>query len=389
MVRPRHGGRVKAARAANLDLDEARALYPGTRDQTYLDAAAIGLVATPVEAAVASVLREHALRGKAAAAQWTENANRTRGLVAELVGGRASNVAFTQNTSTGNALVANGIDWTDRDNIVVPADEFPSNFYPWTQLRRRGVEVREIPMVDGHADLELLAAAIDADTKVVAVSAVQYTSGYRYDLGRLGELCRARDALLVVDGTQAAGATVIDADASGVDALAVSAHKWMNGPLGIGFVHFSDRAMERLHPSTVGWLSVERPYDFDHEPRLADDGRRFESGTENAAGIAGLAASIGIVLDLGRAKVESTVLDLAGELEELLVARGLRVLREHDRAHASGILIATTGFDDDALYQRLMDNGVRCSLRATGVRFSPHYYNDSADLARAAGSLPA
>ena len=366
-----------------LDAGGIRALYPATSESVYLDAAAIGLVSTRVEAAVTKVLREHALLGKAAAAAWTDNANHTRGLVAELIGGRATNVAFTQNTSTGNALVANGIDWADADNIVVPAGEFPSNFYPWTQLRRHGVEIREIPMADGRADLALLAQAIDRDTKVVAISAVQYTSGHRYDLERLGELCAPRDALLVVDGTQAAGAMVIDADAAGIDALVVSAHKWMNGPLGIGFVHLSDRAMDRLHPSTVGWLSVDRPYDFDHEPKLADDGRRFESGTENAAGIAGLAATIGIVLELGREAVEAAVLDLADELRELLAERGLRVLRGDARAESSGILIATTGADDGALYQRLTDSGVRCSLRATGVRFSPHYYNDADDLARA------
>ena len=315
------------------DADSVRALYPGTWGQSYLDAAAIGLVSTRVEAAVADALREHARRGKAAASGWRANADRTRGLVAELINGRAGNVAFTLNTSTGLSLVANGIDWSAGDNIVAPADEFPSNFYPWTQLRRHGVELREVAMIDGRADLDLLAALIDANTKVVAVSAVQYTSGYRYDLGRLGELCRPHDALLVVDGTQAAGAMVIDADAAGLDAFVVSAHKWMNGPLGVGFVHFSDRAMDRLHPSTVGWLSVEQPYDFDHEPRLAHDARRFESGTEN---------------------------------------------------EWSGILTATSGSDDAALYQRLIDNDVRCSLRATGVRFSPHYYNTSDDLAQAA-----
>jgi cysteine desulfurase / selenocysteine lyase len=366
------------------DGDALQALYPGTWEQSYLDAAAIGLVSTRVEVAVADVLREHALRGKAAAAEWTANADSTRGLVAELIGGRARNVAFTLNTSTGNALVANGIDWTDRDNIVVPADEFPSNFYPWTQLRRHGVEVREVPMIDGRADLDIVPGLIDANTKVVAISAVQYTSGYRYDLGRLGDLCRSRDALLVVDATQAAGAMVIEADAAGIDALVVSAHKWVNGPLGIGFVHFSDRAMDRLHPSTVGWLSVEQPYDFDHEPRLASDGRRFESGTENAAGIAGLAAAITIVLELGRHAVEATVLDLTAELQELLAAGGLSVLRGPDRSEWSGILITTTGSDDAALYRRLIDNDVRCSLRATGVRFSPHYYNGFDDLAQAA-----
>jgi selenocysteine lyase/cysteine desulfurase len=356
-------------------VSDVRALYPGAEACVYLDTAAVGLVSTRVGDAVTGVLAEHVARGIVAAPAWTQHANRTRGLIAELVGGRATNVAFTQNTSTGNALVANGIDWAAGDNIVVPAGEFPSNFYPWLAVRRRGVEVREVAMVDGHADLEALGGLVDAHTRVVAVSAVQYTSGHRYDLARIRAL--SRDALLVVDGTQAVGALVVDADAAGVDALAVSAHKWMNGPLGIGFVHLSDRAMDALHPSTVGWLSVEHPFDFDHEPRLASDGRRFESGTENAAGIAGLAATISIVLELGRERVERMVLDRAAELVELIGAHGLRVPRSADLGEHSGIVFATSGDagTDAATHRRLIDNGVRCSLRSRGVRFSPHYYN--------------
>ena len=369
------------------DPSSIRALYPGAEERVYLDAAAIGLVSTRVRDAVTRVLEEHVVRGIAAAAGWTDNANHTRGLIAELVGGRASNVAFTQNTSTGNALVANGLDWAAGDNIVVPAGEFPSNFYPWLALRRLGVEVREVPMVEGRADMEALGHLVDAHTRVVAVSAVQYTSGHRYDLAQIRAL--SRGALLVVDGTQAVGALVVDADAVGIDVLAVSAHKWMNGPLGIGFVQLSDRAMELLHPSTVGWLSVEHPYDFDHEPRLAADGRRFESGTENAAGIAGLAASITTVLEIGRHEVERTVLGYAAELRELITAHGLRVPGSAGSAERSGIVFATSGdADTDATtYGQLIDNGIRCSLRSAGVRFSPHYYNSPRDLSAAADLL--
>jgi selenocysteine lyase/cysteine desulfurase len=150
--------------------------------------------------------------------------------------------------------------------------------------------------------------------------------------------------------------------------------------------HLSDRAMDLLHPSTVGWLSVERPFDFDHEPRLALDGRRFESGTENAAGIAGLAASISTVLELGRDEVERIVLSRAAELQELITAHRLRVPRSANPAEHSGIIFATSGDTDGdtTTYQRLIDNGIRCSLRSAGVRFSPHYYNSPQDLSAAA-----
>ena len=370
-----------------LSEDWVRGLYPGVRDQVYLDVAAVGIVSTRVEAAMAEVLADHCRRGIGAAAEWRAMINRTRTLVAELVGGGADRLAFTQNTSTGLALVVNGIDWSRGDNVVVPAEEFPSNFYPWTQLRRRGVEVREVAVVDGHADLEAIALLVDRRTRVLAISAVQYSSGYRYDLRPLGELCRARDTLLVVDGTQAVGAMVVDADAAEIDVLAVSAHKWLLGPFGIGFVALSERAMQRLHPSTTGWLSVEEPFAFDHEPRLATDGRRFESGTENAAGIAGLGATIATVLEIGREAVETTVLDRTAELADLLEAAGLRISRPADRSRHSGILIATTGHDDAMLYRRLVQARVRCSLRGAGIRFSPHYYTTTSNLEHLARQL--
>ena len=369
------------------DLVRARALYPGAREHVYLNVAAIGLVSTRVRDAVAIVLEEHVALGNAAGPRWTEASDRARNRIAELIGGRAANVAYTQNTSTGIALVVNGIDWNEGDNVVVPAEEFPSNFYPWLELRRRGVQVREVPMIAGHADLSRMSELIDARTRVVAISAVQYTSGHRYDLAHVRGICG--EALLVVDGTQAAGALVIDADAAGIDALIISAHKWMLGPLGIGFVHFSDRAMNRLHPSTTGWLSVEHPFDFDHEPRLASDARRFESGTINAAGIAGLEAAISIVLELGRQTVETTVLGHAAELQQLLISRGLRVLRSSNPGECSGIVITSTADRgaDAAVYERLTGRDVRCSLRVTGIRFSPHYYNSAEDLRHAAAAI--
>jgi selenocysteine lyase/cysteine desulfurase len=132
---------------------------------------------------------------------------------------------------------------------------------------------------------------------------------------------------------------------------------------------------------------VEQPFAFDHEPRFAGDGRRFESGTENTAGIAGLGATIATVLELGRDTVETIVLDRTAELADRLSGAGLRITRPPDRACWSGILIATTGHDDAALHRRLLAAGVRCSLRGAGVRFAPHYYTTSSDLESVAAQL--
>jgi selenocysteine lyase/cysteine desulfurase len=241
-------------------------------------------------------------------------------------------------------------------------------------------------MSGGYADSESIRALVDGRTRVVSVSAVQYSSGHRYDLPRLAAICHARDALFVVDGTQAVGAMRIQADASGVDVLAASAHKWMLGPSGIGFVHFSERAMDRLTPSVVGWRAVEDPFAFDHEPTLAADARRFESGTENAAGIAGLNAAVGLVLEIGPDAVEQLVLTRADELADALRTLGLQVHRGTTPERRSGIVVATTGGDDAAVHARLLEREVRCSLR-NGLRFAPHIYTSSQDVDVAAEVL--
>jgi selenocysteine lyase/cysteine desulfurase len=371
-----------------LAWEEVRTLFPGVADVAYLDSAAVGLISLRVREAMTAVLTGHGQLGIATAPDWRDLARRVRASVARLVGGRAEQVAFTQNTSTGLATVTNGLDWCEGDNVVVPAGEFPSNFYPWLQLRRRGVEVREVAMTDGRARLDDVVAALDDRTRVLAVSAVQYSSGHRYDLGAFGAACRTGDALLVVDGTQAVGAMTVDVDVLGIDVLAVSAHKWMLGPLGIGFTHLSHRAMQHLVPSTVGWLSVEDPFAFDHEPRLAEDARRFESGTENIAGIAGLGATVDLLHELDRQRVEARVLDRAELLATLLDAAGMDVDRSPRRADRSGIVMARSRVRSaQVLHDRLLSDGVRCSLRGNGLRFAPHYFSNDADLHRAADSL--
>ncbi|CCG02586.1 aminotransferase class V-fold PLP-dependent enzyme [Blastococcus saxobsidens] len=371
-----------------LTWEQVRTLYPGTADVSYLDAAAVGLISSRVREAMTGVLVAHERGGIAAAPGWRVHAESVRASVARLVDGRAEQISFTQNTSTGLATVTNGVDWRDGDNVVVPAGEFPSNFYPWLQLRRRGVEVREVPMTGGLAAVDDVLTALDDRTRVLAISAVQYSSGHRYDLAAFGDACQSSDVLLVVDGTQAVGAVTVDVERLGIDVLAVSAHKWMLGPFGIGFIHLSRRAMQRLNPSTVGWLSVEDPFAFDHEPRLAEDARRFESGTENSAGIAGLGATVDLVHELGRQRVENRILERAEHLAALLEEAGMDVHLPQERDRRSGIVIASSPTDaPHVLHERLLSRGVRCSQRGNGLRFSPHYFTDDSDLHRAAHTL--
>lgn len=312
---------------------------------------------------------------------WLDDIEAVRSSVAQLVGSSVGNIAFTQNTTTGLSIAANGIDWRPGDNVVLPEHEFPSNYYPWVNLGPRGVELRTVSAPMGHSTIDDLAAAIDARTRVVALSAVQFSNGYRYDLDAVGQLCRERGVLFVVDGTQAVGALVIDVERSAIDLLAVSAHKWMLAPAGIGFVHVSDRGLDRIRPDIVGWLSVREPFAFDYRLDMPSTADRYEPGTPNVVGTIGLGAAVSIFLEHGVAQVEHDLLSLTDVFCERLIACGHQIISPRSGHERSGIVIVRSPeVSAEDLHARLVTAGIKCAPRGGGVRFSPHFYNDLADV---------
>jgi len=364
---------------------DARSQFPSAETAIHFDHASVGPI--PRRAAEAMVQNATEHLGRGFDPRWRDDVERVRGQVGWLVGSEPQNVAFVQNTSFGVSIVANGLDWRPGDNVVLPAQEFPSNYYPWANLSDRGVELRPVDAPEGHASISDIAAAIDDRTRVIAVSAVQYSNGFRYDLAALGQLGRDRGALVVIDGTQAVGALQVDVGASGIDVLAVSSHKWLLGPPGIGFVALSDRAIDVIRPSVVGWLSVADPFAFDYRLELAPSASRFEPGTENVVGILGLGGTISLLQEFGRSWVERRVLTLTDHLCHEVSARGFRIQSPRHQPNRSGIVIfSKPGTEPESLYVRLTAAGVKCAIRAGGIRFSPHYYNtiDEIDTAVAA-----
>ena len=137
-------------------------------------------------------------------------------------------VAFVRNTSDALSTVANGLSWRKGDNIVTFSREFPSNIYPWLRVRDNfGVEVRMCEERNGRIDFTELSTLIDQNTRIVAISHVQYASGFRMDLERLGRLARQHDALFVVDAIQALGVVPTDVEAEFIDVAAGAGHKWL------------------------------------------------------------------------------------------------------------------------------------------------------------------
>jgi selenocysteine lyase/cysteine desulfurase len=373
-----------------LTPQEMRALYPITHRYAYLDHASIAPLATPVRSTM-DVFLGRMTEEPFDLAHWERFRSQVRGRVAELLAVGPESITFTKNTTAGLGLVAAGLDWETGDNIVGVDREFPANIYPWMALKRKGVELRLYRPAQGRIDIKALVRLCDQRTRVLAISAVQFWSGFRTDLAALGTALKGREVLLVVDAIQAVGAMRLDLSAAPVDFLCAGAQKWLLGPIGVGFAYVGSRMLERLTPVTIGTESVVHDEEyFDYDITLKPDARRFEEAAPNYPGILGMGAAVNLLLRAGPAAVEDGVLRLADRLRDELPRRGYElVLKPTLPSERSGIVsFRHPRMVPAELHTRLREAGVILSLRSDFLRASPHYYNSDEDLNRLLEALP-
>lgn len=367
-------------------LQDFRARLPVTEHLAYLNHAAIGPLPRQGVQRMVDMAADVSRSGDQHWADRNRETERVRGLAARLLGARdPREVSFCENTSTGLSMVAEGLpDWRPGDNVVGACMEFPSNVYPWMRLADYGVEYRQIEERDGRIDDGEVLSRIDGRTRMVVLSWVQFASGYRCDLARIGRVCRKRDILFVVDVIQGLGGLAIDVERDFVDVAAGSAHKWLLGPEGIGLLYVSDRVLERFRPTRAGWRSMRDQLAWtEMKVDFADGAKRFESGTLNAYGITALGAPLEILLEAGAEEIERRVLALTERAAAGLAARGWQVISSRAAGEISGIVTAIhPDRDVDGLVGKLAQHGVIVAARAGRFRVSPHFYNTEQEIDR-------
>jgi selenocysteine lyase/cysteine desulfurase len=368
-----------------------RSYFPVVQELAYLNHAGVAPISTRVEEALARYAAEASRRGMLRyAAFFDAEVERVRGRAAELLGAAREEIAFVKNTTEGLGLVAAGLDWRAGDQVVCCDLEYPSNVYPWWALRERGVETLMLRSQDGRLAFEAVERALASPrARLLAVSSVEYGSGFRNDLEALGRLCRERGVLLCVDAIQSVGCLPLDVTACGIDFLSADGHKWLLSVEGCGVFYCARRVLDRVTPRVIGWRSVTENLDFDHyHLELQPGAGRFEEGTPNTAGIFALGAAIDLVLELGVEAISRRVLALTDRLVAELSDRGARVLSPRGPGEASGIVsFSLPDEDPERTAARLRRAGVVVVARRGGVRASPHFYNDEADLDRLLSAL--
>jgi len=366
-----------------------REAMPVAERWAYFDHAAVAPVSGPANEALRLWLDEATRDGDTRWPEWSRALGEMRRTAAEFIGAEEDEIALVPNTTTGINLVAEGLDWQSGDNVVTLEDEFPSNAYPWLNLASRGVETRRLPTDRGIVDLNRLADACDARTRLVSVSWIAYASGCRRDLATIAQVAHACGALFLVDAIQGMGAFPLDVKTANIDFLAADGHKWQLGPEGAGIAYIRREHLPRLRPFGVGWHSVVHSQDFSQiELRLKESASRYEGGSHNMAGFLALGASLRLLGSLGIENIAATILDFTeracGALEQL----GATVLSTRKDGKRSGIVaFDLPGRDAMELRKHCLAQGVVLSCRGGHLRISPHAYNNEEDLERLVDAL--
>lgn len=375
---------------STIDMD---AEFPVLGERIYLNHAGVA----PLSARAAKAMSDSAqaaAKGQLADRDWYMRVLGVKQQCAKLVNARGKHeIAMIPNTTTGLGMLAGGIDWMAGDRVVITDVEYPANRFPWTDLKRRGVEVVEAKQgPDNRIDVDDVIALINDRTRVVALSHVQFGSGYRIDLKPIADEVHAAGGVLCVDAIQTVGVVPVDVQALGIDFLSADGHKWMLGPEGAGFLYCEEDLCQQLRPPIAGWMGRLNHLDYgNYDERYYPDARRFEPGTWNINAIHGLGESLGLLMEVGLDTVWSRVDGLCQYLREKLKTKGYKVISPPRPNERSGIVAfdAPEGSTPHAkTVQQLGDQGVVIAERMGHLRISPHFYNSIEQMDAVIDALP-
>lgn len=300
----------------------------------------------------------------------------TKNFLAEMLNTNADSLAFIDNTTNGINLLAQGLNWSKGDRIILNEIEFPANVYPFLNLQEQGVIVDFVKSKDGAVSAEDIIASVKPNTKLISVSFVQFLAGYKVDLQKLGKFCKENNITFAVDAIQGFGAFNIDVVKNNVDFISCGSQKWLLGIQGLAFVYVSNELREKLSPKYVGWLSVENAWNLlDFKLKLRKSADQYQTGTVNTLGIYALNASLKLFKEYGYENVSNDVLNNTKFLiRELKGINSEFVCHVFDEEYLSGI-VSIRHNKVDELFKFLTDNKISIAVRDGILRFSPHFYN--------------
>ncbi len=366
--------------------------YPTLDENIYLNQASLGLIGQPAVIAMHRFIDDFARHGNCFMSDKDEVAylNALRTIAATLFGCPSTHMAIVSGASEILAQIPLLIQLEANSTIVVVSSDFPAITRPW--LRQEALGNCQILFVGDNPLEDLtdgLIQAIDENTSVVAVSSVQYATGTKVDINRLSQATSRVGAYLIVDVTQAAGASVFDVSSWNVDAVVSSGYKWLGGHGGVALAMMSPRFLDNIPPIT-GWMGAPDPFNFNAKSiLLSNDARRYTQSTMSYASISCLTTAIEQLKVLGEAKIETHSRKLASLLIKGASHHGWSSFRPLSDSAACSHIIALSHPEKsiDETMNILVDHNIICSSRGGRIRVSLAPYNDENDIKRLVQTL--
>ncbi len=367
-----------------LDIQKAREQFPYLKHgKIYFNHASTGPLCTPVLENIAKVLYEKSETNIDEYTELQSIINETKSDLASLINSSPERIAFLDNTSNGINLLASGLKWNEGDRVLINDLEFPANVYPFLNLKKFGVEIDLVKSQDGIVAADDVIEMIKPTTKLVTISQVQFLTGYRVDLEKIGKVCRDKDIVFCVDAIQGLGAVRLDVVKDSIDFIAAGSQKWLLGLQGLSFIYVSEKLQEKIEPAYAGWLSVEDAWNFlDYNLKLKNTADRFQGGTLNSVGIYALNASLKFFKQFGFDETENSIIENSTFLIRKLEDIGINlVLSGCDKKNIAGI-VSFQHKNSQKIFEALSQKKIQCAVRSGYVRLSPHFYNtkDETDI---------
>jgi len=376
---------------ADAEVDRIRQEFPALQRWTYF--ATNGLGVLPLRTVAALHERAEDLARNAVVATLFHNPaliEETRGLTARLLGCDANEVAFSRNTTEGVLWAASSLSWRPGDEVLVLQGEYPATVLPWLVRARHGVVTRFVRARGRRVTPEMVAEAWSPRTRLLAVSFVQFNSGFRADLTGLARVAHERGGLVLCDAIQGLGALQLDVRRTGVDFLTSGTQKWLLGLQGLGIFYCRGTLLADLDVAHVGTGSLRRDQDPDdadaqYDLDLAPGAQRFEEGTRNYLGVLALRHSLRLLQEIGSERIEARVRQLTDYLVQEAERRGCRVESPRGPDEWSGIVLfapPANGPSAAELVARMHKQRININAREGCIHMGVHFYNTRPEIDR-------
>jgi len=360
-----------------MNIEQIRSLFPVTKNAVYLNSAS----QSPLNTLVYDRLQAHVRTELNPVGKKGFDRNHIRVLLSKLLGGSSEEYALVTSTGVGMGIIAQGLDLKKGDNIVLPECEHWNNTFPWLQLEQKGVEIRFAKInKDNSIDPEAIEELIDHKTRVVAIAAVRFNSGFRPNLSAIGKMAHQKGAIFVVDAAQGAGMIPIDVEKDEIDVMAGCGFKWLLGMHGTGFLYVSKRVVKMINPVLPGMYAAEKSY---YDLSFHNDSRKFETGTIAYSLFDAWSAGLELLLDIGIKNIYEKVLENSDFLIDGLRKKGYQLVTPtRKQEERTAIVHFNAGSFDTtkALYEKLREQKVLVTLQAENIRVSPSFFTSEKEI---------